>query len=106
MSLAEILAVMASSAAVITVAITGLVIVAKVGRMAGIMETTLTNQNMALSEMKAEIKALASVVTQQAVQNNRLSNVEQQVLMLQKQIDELRHGEGWIFPSPIPKTER
>lgn len=106
MTIAELVAILGAAAALLTVAVSGLVIVGRVGKMAGSMESTLTSQNLALAEMKLEIKGLANVVTQQAVQSTRLDNLSTQVTLISQTLEELRHGEGWVFPSPIPPSSR
>ena len=95
-------------AAIATVAITSMLTLGKIGRMAGIMETTLANQNTMIGELKAEIKALANVVTTQAVQNSRIDSITDWVTRVDKRVDELAHGEGFVFPlaaSYPPKTK-
>lgn len=49
-----------------------------------------------VTEMKEELKTLASVITQQAVQTTRLDNLTIQVSQQGRTIEELRRGTGWI----------
>ena len=45
---------------------------------------------------KAGLKKLAEVITNQAVHTNRLDNQGAQIAVLQKELSDLRRGEGWI----------
>lgn len=44
-----------------------------------------------MTDLKAEIKKLSEIVTEQAVQGKRIDRIEED-------IRELRHGEGFVFP--------
>jgi hypothetical protein len=46
-------------------------------------------QSQEISELKTEVKKVGDVITAMAVHNERLN-------MLQKDIDELRHGRGFV----------
>ncbi len=63
----------------------------RLGRTTATMQTSLAGQNLAIDDLKAEIKKLGDVLTKLAVQEQRLN-------MLDKHIDELRHGEGFVYP--------
>lgn len=47
-------------------------------------------------KMQDELKKLADVVIQQAVQTTKLDNLREQFVMLQKTVEELRRGTGFI----------
>lgn len=49
-----------------------------------------------LHSMEEELKKLAEVITNQAVHTNRLDNQGAQIAVLQKEVSDLRRGEGWI----------
>lgn len=49
-----------------------------------------------VKQMKDELKKLAEVITQQAVQTARIDNLRDQVTFLQKTVEDLRRGAGWI----------
>ncbi|HZS57563.1 MAG TPA: hypothetical protein VFA65_24395 [Bryobacteraceae bacterium] len=100
MTWAELAAIFAATAAILSVVITCVLTVGKIGRMAGIMETTLSNQNVAIGDLKSEMKTLTQVVTQQAVQNNRIDAMSERLLLIDKRVDELAHGEGFVLPLP------
>lgn len=48
--------------------------------------------------MTKELKKLADVVTLQAVQTERIQNLSARVTMLQRNIEDLRRGDGYIRP--------
>jgi hypothetical protein len=50
--------------------------------------------------MQEELKKLAEVITNQAVQSVRLDNQGSQIVLLQKEISDLRRGDGWIKGKP------
>lgn len=56
--------------------------------------------NRALKEqvagIQAELKGLAAVVTQLAVQTVRLDSLSERMTMADRRIEELRHGKGFI----------
>jgi septal ring factor EnvC (AmiA/AmiB activator) len=47
--------------------------------------------------MQAELKKLAEVITQQAVQTTRIDNLNSQVATLEREVSDLRRGNGWII---------
>lgn len=57
------------------------------------LRNTVANMQQDMKAMQEEIKKLAEVVTQMAVTNVRLTNLEQD-------IREMRHGQGFIVERP------
>jgi hypothetical protein len=57
---------------------------------------TLINLTGEFKDMKEELKGLAKVITQLAVQDTKLTNVIQQVTMLSQTVEDLRRGAGWV----------
>jgi methyl-accepting chemotaxis protein len=57
---------------------------------------TLERQSKAMSGMQEDIKALNKIVTEVALQNQRVDMMAKQMDRLEHRIDELRHGDGWI----------
>jgi septal ring factor EnvC (AmiA/AmiB activator) len=49
-----------------------------------------------LEGMQAELKKLAEVITQQAVQTTRIDNLNSQIATLDREVSDLRRGNGWI----------
>ena len=66
-------------------------VVWRVGRVGGRIETSNELQSLRLAALEVDIKALNKVITEVAVQNNRID-------MLEKRYEEIRHGEGFVFP--------
>ena len=49
-----------------------------------------------IGEMKDELKKLAHVITIQAVQTKEIENLREQLVMLQRTVEELRRGNGYV----------
>lgn len=60
------------------------------------VEATLAQQNVVVGELKEDIKALNNVVTQVAVQTQRLDQMSERMNRQDKLIDELRREGGWV----------
>jgi hypothetical protein len=65
---------------------------------AKVLNVRLLAIDLQMSEFKAEIRKLAEVVTKQVLADQRISTMNDQITLLQKQLDEVRHGEGFVFP--------
>lgn len=74
--------------------------------MATKFETIGKQQAVEISELKEEVKAVSKVVTQMAVQNTRLDAMAQRMTIQEKLIDDLRRGEGFIYPLKFPREDR
>jgi hypothetical protein len=46
--------------------------------------------------MEEELKQLAKVITEKAVQSTRIDNLVSQVTMLQRNVEDLRRGNGFV----------
>ena len=53
-----------------------------------------------MDKMSEELEKLAEVITKMAVQETHIENLRQQVTMLQRTVEELRRGDGWIKSTP------
>jgi TolA-binding protein len=60
------------------------------------VEDTLRQQNVVVGELKDDIKALNKVVTEVAVQTQRLDQMAERMNRQDRMIDELRHGMGFV----------
>jgi hypothetical protein len=49
-----------------------------------------------MTDMKQELKKLADVIIQQAVQTTRMDNLSSQVASIDRRVEELRHGNGFV----------
>lgn len=61
----------------------------RLGRVTASVQSAMATQTADISELKQDIKVVSRVLTELAVQKTRLDNID-------KRIDELRHGDGWI----------
>lgn len=72
----------------------GAVIFIRLGRTA----QKFDQHSEAIMEMKTELKGFREVVTTLAVQDTRMNAMQEQLTILDKRYEELRHGEGMVFP--------
>jgi|SRR5277367_2700945 len=49
-----------------------------------------------IMEMKEELHQLAEVIVIQAVQTSKIENLTSQVVMLQRNLEDLRRGDGFV----------
>lgn len=98
MTIAEIIGVSGGAAAIFGLIVTILLVSGRLGQMAGTLETSLTNQESIITDLKNEMIELRRVVTQIAVFSNRLDTQGASVALLTKKVDELAHGEGFVVP--------
>lgn len=94
----EMAAFVSALAALIGVVLTTLLGASRFGKMSGIVEKTLQVQNEMIKELKADISKLGEVVVTMAVSTTRLDNQGAQIATLQREVGDLRRGEGFIFP--------
>lgn len=55
-------------------------------------------QKEEMTELKAEVRELGKVLTTMAVTTTRIDALSESLTRAHKLIDELRHGEGYVFP--------
>ena len=55
-------------------------------------------QKVEMTDLKSEVRELGKVLTQMAVTTTRLDAISGSVDRLNKWVDELRHGEGFVYP--------
>lgn len=71
---------------------TAIVYAFKSGRFAGV----IYSMQQEIKEMKEVAKAMSQVVTNMAVQNNRLDTAAERLNVMDKKIEDLRRGDGYI----------
>jgi hypothetical protein len=69
----------------------GAVFMLKAGKSAGRVETLLSHHTDSIAELASDLKQIQPILAQIAVQKSEIAN-------LTKWYDELRHGEGYVFP--------
>lgn len=69
----------------------GAIFMLKAGKSAGRIETQLAHHTQSIAELAADLKAIQPILATIAVQKNQIDT-------LTKWYDELRHGEGYVFP--------
>ncbi len=73
-------------------------IIWRMSRMATRFELIGTAQAKEISEIKEEISAMRTLMTTVAVQKERLDGQGERLNLLDRRYEELRHGEGYVFP--------
>jgi hypothetical protein len=63
----------------------------RLGKNSQVVREAMRQQASEIAALKDEIKELSKLVTEVAVQSKRLD-------MLEQRYEELRHGEGFVFP--------
>ena len=91
-----------------TITVAGIVIQTILYLLAGyavIIRNDENNKNLKveMSAMQDQLRKLADVVTQLAVQTVRIDNIGSQFTMLQRTVEDLRRGSGWVS-SPARST--
>lgn len=94
----EIAAFVSALAALLGVVFTSMLGASRFGKMSGIVEKTLQVQNEMIRELKTDISKLSEVMVTMAVSTTRLDNQGAQIASLQRELGDLRRGEGYIFP--------
>lgn len=74
------------------------VVVYKLGRAVEKFEAVGKQQAKEITELKEEVKIIADVVTKLALANQRQDVLEQRQNRYEAIVDDLRRGEGYIFP--------
>lgn len=64
-----------------------------------------SNKNLKteMHNMQEQLKKLSEIITQMAVQTVRVDNLGQLVTMLQRNVEDMRRGTGWVT-TPARKT--
>lgn len=76
----------------------GAIIVFRMGRMTERFELIGQRQADEISELKRAVGRFGDVLTDLAVQKNRLDSQAERINLLDKRYEELRHGEGFVYP--------
>ena len=53
-------------------------------------------QALEITILKVDVKAISEVVTKVAVQNQRLDNMAERIAMIDRRMEDLRRGEGFV----------
>jgi hypothetical protein len=63
-----------------------------------ILRNDSSNKNLKAEviSMRDELKKLAAVIVQQAVQTEQIDNLRTQVTLLQRTVEDMRRGNGWV----------
>ena len=63
-----------------------------------VIRNDIGNSNLKeeIASMKEELKKLAEVITMQAVQTTRINGLTEQVTSIEKRVEDLRRGNGFV----------
>jgi len=103
---AELLDTAIKLAQLTTLVVGGGTIIFRMSRMATTFELIGKQQAKEISEVKSEVRELSKTVTELAVQKTRLDNQAERLNLLDKRYEELRHGEGFVFPLDAHLSKR
>lgn len=80
----------------------------KLGRATSKFEAIGTQQAQEIKELKESVQELSKLTIANAVFDQKMQNNNDRVTRVEAQIEELRHGKGFIFPleSYIKPTDR
>lgn len=76
---------------IVSIVCGGSVVVFKLGRVSNRVEEAIKGQAADISELKEDMKVISKLLIEMAVQKSRIDSIE-------KRVDELRHGEGFVYP--------
>lgn len=86
----KVIEVLASLGAGATVLIMG-------GRMTGRIESAITT-------LQADVRKLNEVVSSVAVQGQRLDTHDHRIDLIERLVDDMRRGEGYVLPLPLERA--
>lgn len=73
-------------------------VIFKLGSAVTKFELIGTQQAGEISELKKQVEGLGKIITAMAVEKTRLDGHADRLNRVEKQLDELRHGEGYVLP--------
>src|SRR4051794_27432091 len=76
----------------------GGLVVFRLGRTTSTRESAMKSQGTAIEELKEDVKIVGKLLTEVAVQKTRLDGLDQRIGTLDRRYEELRHGEGFVYP--------
>jgi len=72
----------------------------RLGRTTTRVEAAMLLHGREISELKTEMKQVSNLLTQVALQGQRLDTQDKRLDTLDRRYEELRHGEGFVVPAP------
>ncbi len=62
------------------------------------LRDVVLGQGSEIKELRSEMKQFGAILTQMAVQKERIDMLLERVQLLDDRYEELRHGEGFVYP--------
>jgi hypothetical protein len=85
-------------AEIVSILAGGTVVAFRLGRTTQRVEAAMTQQGQEINSLRDEIKTLSKLITEVALQGQRLDMQDKRLDTLDRRYEELRHGEGFAFP--------
>lgn len=76
------------------------IVVYKLGNVVARFEAIGEKQAGEIGELKEDVKSLSKILTELALQSQRQTALQEQVNRIDRLIEDLRRGEGFILPFP------
>ena len=70
----------------------------KIGKAVSKFEVISSQQSKEITELKDAMSRIGDIITQMAIQTQRQDAFAQRITQVEKRVDELAHGEGFIYP--------
>lgn len=100
-TLAMIIGFVAGIIAFVINLIAVIVAVYKMGRAVERFETIGIQQAVEIKELKEAVTRVTELVTEMALQSQRLDTIEERIGSQRRLIEDLREGKGWILPPSV-----
>ena len=84
----------------------GLLVMFKMGQMTAKFEVLIRGQGAEITELKANVIAMREVITNVAVQKSRLDNQADRMGQIERRLEEMRHGQGYIADGEYSRIGR
>lgn len=76
----------------------GSVLMLRIGRLMEKFEQIVSQQTKEISDLKLEVAQMRGVVTQIALQGERITALQSRIDTVDKRLYDLQHGEGFVMP--------
>lgn len=89
----------------VAIVLGGGIVLFKIGRAVEKFELIGKQQAQEIKELKIAVRDIGEVMTKVALQTQRQDTFAERLTLFERQLDDLRHGEGFIYPltAHLPK---
>lgn len=82
----------------------GIAVAYRIGKSMQRLDQYAESHGAAITELKDDITAMKNLMTDMALQKLEMATQKQAIERLERWYDELRRGEGYVFPLKYPRT--